>query len=91
MSGCVLTPREMCLSLSWLFFSFLWGLLPPPITPSDHHAYDCSPLPSAPRVPDRTFLERAVVQHNMVAAAHVYRNISFEELAVLLEVSPEQV
>ncbi|CAM9827731.1 unnamed protein product, partial [Chrysoparadoxa australica] len=37
-----------------------------------------------------TILERAVVEHNMVAAARVYENVRFEELGNLLETPPKK-
>lgn len=38
-----------------------------------------------------TLLERAVVQHNLLAASKLYKNIAFAELAALLQITPERV
>ena len=38
-----------------------------------------------------TILERAIVQHNMLSASRIYNNITLQELAVLLQISPEKV
>jgi COP9 signalosome complex subunit 4 len=38
-----------------------------------------------------TVLERAVIEHNLLAASKVYNNITFSELGVLLNISPEKV
>ena len=35
-------------------------------------------------------LERAVIEHNMVAASKIYDNIAFEQLGVLLEIGAEK-
>eukprot|EP00611_Tribonema_gayanum_P012424 TRINITY_DN2305_c0_g5_i1.p1 TRINITY_DN2305_c0_g5~~TRINITY_DN2305_c0_g5_i1.p1 ORF type:complete len:398 (+),score=177.15 TRINITY_DN2305_c0_g5_i1:256-1449(+) len=35
-----------------------------------------------------TIPERAVIEHNMVAAAHIYENVRFGELGALLEIPP---
>ena len=37
-----------------------------------------------------TILERAVIEHNMVAASKIYDNIAFEQLGVLLEIGAEK-
>jgi len=37
----------------------------------------------------KTILEQAVIEHNLLAASKVYNNITFDELATLLGVSPE--
>uniref|UniRef100_A0A6B2L6P2 COP9 signalosome complex subunit 4 n=1 Tax=Arcella intermedia TaxID=1963864 RepID=A0A6B2L6P2_9EUKA len=37
----------------------------------------------------KTLLEQAVIEHNLLAASKVYNNISFSELAILLDVTPE--
>ena len=37
-----------------------------------------------------TVLEKAVTEHNMLACAKLYHNISFQELGSLLEISPER-
>lgn len=37
-----------------------------------------------------TVLQRAVTEHNLLAASKIYNNITFEELGRLLEISPEQ-
>eukprot|EP00123_Amoebidium_parasiticum_P014127 comp22346_c0_seq1/m.33253 comp22346_c0_seq1/g.33253 ORF comp22346_c0_seq1/g.33253 comp22346_c0_seq1/m.33253 type:complete len:402 (-) comp22346_c0_seq1:277-1482(-) len=37
-----------------------------------------------------TILHRAVVEHNMLAASKLYKNITFTELGALLEIPPEQ-
>ena len=38
-----------------------------------------------------TILERAVIEHNLLAASKLYNNISFEELGALLEISSTKV
>lgn len=38
-----------------------------------------------------TILDKAIIQHNMLSASKVYNNISFEELAKLVQISPEKV
>eukprot|EP01065_Artemidia_motanka_P038405 TRINITY_DN47257_c0_g1_i1.p1 TRINITY_DN47257_c0_g1~~TRINITY_DN47257_c0_g1_i1.p1 ORF type:complete len:430 (+),score=163.03 TRINITY_DN47257_c0_g1_i1:53-1291(+) len=38
----------------------------------------------------QTGLQRAVVQHNLLAASKLYYNISFEELGALLNITPER-
>ena len=38
-----------------------------------------------------TILERAVIEHNLLAASKLYNNISFEELGALLEIPPTKV
>jgi COP9 signalosome complex subunit 4 len=35
--------------------------------------------------------ERAIMEHNLLAASKIYNNITFEELGSLLEITPEQV
>ncbi len=35
--------------------------------------------------------ERAIIEHNLLAASRIYNNITFEELGALLEIAPEQV
>ena len=35
-------------------------------------------------------LDRAVIEHNMVAASKIYDNIAFEQLGVLLEIGAEK-
>jgi len=37
-----------------------------------------------------TVLERAVVEHNLLSASKLYKNISFEELGALLDIKPEK-
>eukprot|EP00180_Rhodochaete_pulchella_P002347 Plantae.Rhodophyta-Rhodochaete_pulchella.ctg3551.p2 GENE.Plantae.Rhodophyta-Rhodochaete_pulchella.ctg3551~~Plantae.Rhodophyta-Rhodochaete_pulchella.ctg3551.p2 ORF type:complete len:167 (-),score=30.62 Plantae.Rhodophyta-Rhodochaete_pulchella.ctg3551:589-1089(-) len=37
-----------------------------------------------------TVLDRAVVEHNLVAASRIYDNVRFDELGRLLEISAEQ-
>uniref|UniRef100_A0A914W8V8 COP9 signalosome complex subunit 4 n=1 Tax=Plectus sambesii TaxID=2011161 RepID=A0A914W8V8_9BILA len=37
-----------------------------------------------------TILERAVIEHNLLAASKLYNNISFAELGNLLNISPER-
>lgn len=37
-----------------------------------------------------TVLERAVIEHNLLAASKVYNNITFAELGALLNITPEQ-
>eukprot|EP01125_Pyxidicula_operculata_P011716 TRINITY_DN3839_c0_g1_i1.p1 TRINITY_DN3839_c0_g1~~TRINITY_DN3839_c0_g1_i1.p1 ORF type:complete len:402 (-),score=122.50 TRINITY_DN3839_c0_g1_i1:50-1255(-) len=37
----------------------------------------------------KTILEQAVIEHNLLAASKVYNNITFDELAVMLDVTPE--
>eukprot|EP00812_Abedinium_dasypus_P012229 NODE_5758_length_557_cov_261.697211.p1 GENE.NODE_5758_length_557_cov_261.697211~~NODE_5758_length_557_cov_261.697211.p1 ORF type:complete len:155 (-),score=61.16 NODE_5758_length_557_cov_261.697211:75-539(-) len=42
-------------------------------------------------MPDgQTVLERAVLQHNVLAASRVYRNMRLPDLGALLEVTPER-
>lgn len=38
-----------------------------------------------------TILERAVIEHNLLAASKLYNNISFSELGNLLNINPERV
>jgi COP9 signalosome complex subunit 4 len=38
-----------------------------------------------------TVLERAVIEHNLLAASKVYNNITFDELGALLNITPEKV
>lgn len=38
-----------------------------------------------------TILERAVIEHNLLAASKLYNNISFAELGNLLNITPERV
>ncbi|KAG5459028.1 MAG: hypothetical protein BJ554DRAFT_637 [Olpidium bornovanus] len=37
-----------------------------------------------------TVLDRAVMEHNLLSASKFYRNITFEELGALLDITPEQ-
>jgi len=37
----------------------------------------------------KTILEQAVIEHNLLAASKVYNNITFDELATLLDVTPD--
>jgi COP9 signalosome complex subunit 4 len=37
-----------------------------------------------------TVLDRAVIEHNVLAASKIYKNITFQELGALLSISPEQ-
>jgi len=39
---------------------------------------------------ERTLLERAIMEHNLLAASKVYNNIRFEDLGNLLNISPDQ-
>jgi len=42
------------------------------------------------KVGERTYLERAVIEHNLLAASKVYYNIRFEDLGGLLDINPDQ-
>jgi len=42
------------------------------------------------RIDGRTLLERAVIEHNLLAASKVYNNIRFEDLGSLLQIPSEQ-
>merc|ERR550525_2098626 len=43
------------------------------------------PLPDG-----QTVLERAILQHNVLAASRVYKNMRLPDLGLLLEVTPER-
>lgn len=38
-----------------------------------------------------TVLSRAVVEHNLLSASRLYKNITFAELGVLLDITPDKV
>jgi hypothetical protein len=61
-----------------------WGITfaPSPLTPSDM-ALRCGT--------GMTVLQKAVIQHNILAASLLYKNIALAELATLLQVAPNEV
>lgn len=38
-----------------------------------------------------SILDRAVIEHNLIAVSKLYNNITFEELGTLLEIPPSKV
>jgi COP9 signalosome complex subunit 4 len=42
------------------------------------------------KIGERTLLDRAIIEHNLLAASKVYNNIRFEDLGNLLNISPDQ-
>ncbi|CAK9300175.1 unnamed protein product [Gordionus sp. m RMFG-2023] len=44
----------------------------------------------AQNIDGTTILEKAIMQHNLLSASNIYLNISFEQLALLLEISEDK-
>jgi COP9 signalosome complex subunit 4 len=42
------------------------------------------------KIGDRSLLDRAIIEHNLLASSKVYNNIRFEDLGNLLNISPDQ-
>merc|ERR1712226_1696458 len=59
---------------------------------SEVHKFSESLLPhqKAMMSDGQTVLDRAVLQHNVLAASRVYKNMRLPDLGLLLEVSPER-
>lgn len=49
------------------------------------------PHQQAETADDMTVYDRAIVQHNMLAASLIYENVSFDALAVLLNIDAHKV
>eukprot|EP00271_Cylindrocystis_brebissonii_P006454 TRINITY_DN19246_c0_g1_i1.p1 TRINITY_DN19246_c0_g1~~TRINITY_DN19246_c0_g1_i1.p1 ORF type:complete len:415 (+),score=118.90 TRINITY_DN19246_c0_g1_i1:221-1465(+) len=55
----------------------------------DSFAQDLKPHQKATLADGSTVLDRAVIEHNLLSASKLYRNISFQELGALLGIGPE--
>ena len=83
----LLMPHQLAVRTCVAGFSSCTGAHSVPSVPHLRHRCSRQQL-----LPDgMTVYDRSIVQHNMLAASRVYENVTFDELAVLLDVDPTKV